>query len=120
MAHFSRDTLYTVQQDVPSLILKPKVHYRVYKSPHIKLIQAVMLRTYIQEVLGSNLGRDIGYSEAFCGFSQSLWEISWIVRQFKSRSILSKSFPIDHSQSRRFMLYSLRYHLCIVKQTINK
>jgi hypothetical protein len=55
---------------IPSLILKPKVHYRVYKSPHIKLIQAAMLWTYIQEVLGSNPGRDIVHSEAFCGFSQ--------------------------------------------------
>jgi hypothetical protein len=82
---------------IRSLILEPKVHYRVYKSPHIKLIQAAMLRTYIQESLGSNLDRDIGYSEAFCGFSQSFWAISDIVPQFTSRSLPSTSFPIHHS-----------------------
>jgi hypothetical protein len=53
--------------------------YLSYKCIHIvimklenKLAQAVTILTRLQEVLGSNLGRDIGYFDCdFCGFSQS-------------------------------------------------
>jgi hypothetical protein len=60
------------------------------------------LKTYIREVLGSNLGRRAGYSEIFRGFPLSFRANAGIVPKFGHDRIVPNPF--------QFIIYQSSYH----------
>jgi hypothetical protein len=55
---------------------------------------AVILETYIREILGSNIGR---IQAVFCAFPQSLQANEWGSMSIRPSPIRSKSFLVRHS-----------------------
>jgi hypothetical protein len=71
-----------------------RIDYQLVKDTIEQAEVAVTRYTYIREALGSNLGRDTGYSEVIRGFPHSLTHL------FKSFLIqLSRYHPTLHSYS---------------------
>jgi hypothetical protein len=71
-----------------------------------KLPQVVALPTFIRDVLGSNLSREIDYSEEFRGSSQSLQTNSRLIPQTRPLPLrsttISNSLRTNHSTTRRY------------------
>jgi hypothetical protein len=78
----------TVLQNVPSTPIADRGHKGQTEVVERASVQ-VTFYTRVQEVLGSNIRRDIGYSDShICGFPQA----------FKAnRPFPFKSFPIHHT-----------------------
>jgi hypothetical protein len=76
MPNIKELTIAQLVNKTPIFQQNPKFHYRVHKSPSLKPLsksaEVITLLTCIQEVLGSNFGRDPDYPELFCVFLQPL------------------------------------------------